>query len=264
MLSNSFSAKCFPPLFHTVSTDPAVATIPTDPAVSPTTILCQHPGNQIATDKSTFPPRRFRNKVEQPLYSKIFQALQELIETDIIEEISDPPRTDWNTAANLMPVVRKDTKIRHTADFSPYESIFPSNASNMPPFSFLSFAASRKFHATIDITGAFYHIKLHPDDKLYVKMDSRLFRYKRLPMGLQSSPAILQEIFSRHLTNFQRRTRCYLDDIVVIGDKLEETTEITNNVIAHLKKLNWTINTAKTAPPTDQPTKILGWKIEHQ
>eukprot|EP00917_Polyrhabdina_sp_WS-2016_P032093 GHVP01068490.1.p1 GENE.GHVP01068490.1~~GHVP01068490.1.p1 ORF type:complete len:344 (-),score=9.71 GHVP01068490.1:440-1471(-) len=261
MLANSFSSKCFPKLLHAVTTDQIASIIPPEPLSIASTLETSLP--RTNQQLPIIPPRRFRNKVEQPLYEKILQALKELIYTDIIEEIDDPPRTVWSTAANLMPVVRKDTKIRLTADFSPYESIFPSNASNTPaPFSFLSFAASRKYHSTIDITAAFYRFK--HSDNLYVKMDFCVFRYKRLPMGLQSSPAILQEILTRHLTNSQTRTRCYLDDIVVVGDNLQETTEITNQVITPLKKLQWTINTAKTAPPTDQPTKILGWMIQHQ
>eukprot|EP00917_Polyrhabdina_sp_WS-2016_P032094 GHVP01068491.1.p1 GENE.GHVP01068491.1~~GHVP01068491.1.p1 ORF type:complete len:240 (-),score=9.55 GHVP01068491.1:757-1476(-) len=235
MLSTSFSSKCFPKLLHTLTTDPLIAPIITPGPLSIASTL-ETPLPRTNHQLLIIPPRRFRNKVEQPLYEKILQALKELIYTDIIEEIDDPPRTVWSTAANLMPVVRKDTKIRLTADFSPYESIFPSNASNMPaPFSFLSFAASRKYHSTI--TAAFYHIKLQSDDHLYVKMDSRLFRYKRLPMGLQSSPAILQEILTRHLTNSQTRTRCYLDDIVVVGGNLQETTEITNQVITSSEEI---------------------------
>eukprot|EP00917_Polyrhabdina_sp_WS-2016_P012994 GHVP01028597.1.p1 GENE.GHVP01028597.1~~GHVP01028597.1.p1 ORF type:complete len:140 (-),score=4.05 GHVP01028597.1:691-1110(-) len=92
----------------------------------------------------------------------------------------------------------------------------------------------------------------------YTQKWTSTVKKRRLPMGLQKSPSILQEILTTHLSPFASNCRNYLDDILIIGYTATETSDIAKNITKHLQNKNWTINELKSSRPTNNPTKILG------
>lgn len=72
-----------------------------------------------------------------------------------------------------------------------------------------------------------------------------LFKYRRLPLGLSSSPGILQKFISQLITQIEG-VATYLDDIIICGEKKAVHDERLLMVLQVLQDHNGRINKGKS------------------
>lgn len=92
---------------------------------------------------------------------------------------------------------------------------------------------------------------------LVINTHKGLFKYKRLPFGLSSSPAIFQRFMSQLLVNIEG-VASFLDDIIVCGENEEVHDARLEQVLNLLQKHNVKINKGKTTLKT-KAIEYLGY-----
>ncbi|XP_037560790.1 uncharacterized protein LOC119439830 [Dermacentor silvarum] len=73
----------------------------------------------------------------------------------------------------------------------------------------------------------------HTEELLTVNMHMALFRYRRLPCGVASAPAMFQAVMAQVLQGIPG-TACYLDDVLIAGKNLAECYSRTEEVLKAL------------------------------
>lgn len=84
---------------------------------------------------------------------------------------------------------------------------------------FATLAGGKKF-SKLDLTQAYHHMKLDDDsqDLLVINTHRGLFKYKRLPYGIASTPALWQRAIEQVLQNIPS-AQVIIDDVIVTGHK---------------------------------------------
>ena len=101
---------------------------------------------------------------------------------------------------------------------------------------FATLAGGKQF-TTLDFSHAYNQLVLDEDSQELVTINTHrgLFRYRRLPFGNASAPAVFQKTMDVILQGMSRVT-CYLDDILVTGATAEEHLRNLDEVLTRLKK----------------------------
>ena len=144
--------------------------------------------------------------------------------------------SQWATP--IVPIVKKDGSIRVCRDFRQTVNkhakteIYP-----LPRIKELFTTLSRgQTFATWDLFHAYLQLELEEETQELVTIDTHkgLYRYKRLPFGVASAPAIFQKTMETTLQGLPM-VSVYLDDILVSGKTQQEHLTNLNEVLAHLE-----------------------------
>ena len=181
--------------------------------------------------------------VPYALKDKVEQELQRLEEEGIIYKVN---QSEW--AAPVVLVPKKDGSLRVCGDYkttvnqSAEVDQYPlPNAEDL----FATLAGGRIF-SKIDLSHAYQQVELDEESQEYLTINTHkgLYRYKRLPFGVSSAPAIFQRIMDQLLQGV-KFTVCRLDDILVSGRSTEEHLEILEEVFKRLQEHGIRLNRAK-------------------
>ena len=160
--------------------------------------------------------------------------LDSLENDGVIERVS---HSDWTTP---IVVVRKPAgKVRICGDFK--ITLNPMLKSDVHPFPlpeelFHKLNQGYKFSKT-DLADAYLQIELDDKSKDLVVINTHqgLYRYKRLPFGLSSAPAVFQKIVEKVIQGIPG-TANYLDDIIVTSATEKEHLNNLQITLGKLKK----------------------------
>ena len=110
---------------------------------------------------------------------------------------------------------------------------------------FATLAAGQVFSKT-DLSDAYQQVELDEDSHIYLTINTHkgLYRYKRLPFGVSSAPAIFQRIMDQPL-HWVKFTVCHLDDILISGGSPVEHLAVLEDVFRHLEEHVIWLNPAK-------------------
>ena len=99
----------------------------------------------------------------------------------------------------------------------------------------------------LDLKDAYFHVELHKDVRYITTFMSGngLFRFKRLPFGLSCAPELFQKIMERIMINLEG-VLVYLDDILIVGNSVEELNSRVEAVMKVIRKNNLTVNELKS------------------
>ena len=94
-----------------------------------------------------------------------------------------------------------------------------------------------KTFTKLDLSHAYHQIKLSPEsrDLTTINTHKGLFRYKRLPFGVSSAPAIFQRTMETLLQGLHHVT-VYIDDILVTGTSYTDHLHNLQEVLKRLHK----------------------------
>ena len=139
-----------------------------------------------------------------------------------------------------MPVLKGDGRVRICADYKVTVNRFTRlDKYPIPRIEelFASLAGGQTF-TKLDLSHAYLQIPLEPDSQQYVIVNTHrgLYRYKRLPFGVASAPAIFQRVMETLLQGIAG-VCVYLDDILVTEKSETE----------HLHNLTQVLNRLQTA-----------------
>ena len=84
---------------------------------------------------------------------------------------------------------------------------------------------------------AYQQMVLDKDSRVYVTINTHLglFRYRRLPFGIVSAPAIFQCTMETIVQVF-KHVQCYIDDILITGSNEEEHLHNLEEVLKRLSQ----------------------------
>ena len=103
-----------------------------------------------------------------------------------------------------------------------------------------------KVYTVIDLSGAFQQLELGVESRELVTITTSwgLFQYARLPFGIKVAPAVFQSVMDGFLRNYEW-CFCYLDDITVVADSMEEGRRRVHVLLKMLSEHNVKINLDK-------------------
>ena len=194
-------------------------------------------------------------------------ALKEAIENDlnrlaglgIIEKVNI---SDWATP--LVPVVKPDGSVRLCGDYKiTVNLVLQVDHYPMPTSEdlFATFAGGTLF-SKIDLSQVYNQVLLEPESREYLTVNTHkgLYRYTRLPFGVASAPALLQEIMEKILHGIPNVV-VYIDDILVTGRSRAEHLVILDQVLNKLMEFGIKLKKGK-CQFLQTAVDYLGYRID--
>jgi hypothetical protein len=110
---------------------------------------------------------------------------------------------------------------------------------------FATLSGGKKF-THLDLSQAYLQLSLDEQSQKYVVINTHkgLFKFKRLPFGVASAPAMFQKIMDTILQGIPG-VICYVDDILVTGATEEEHLRNLEEVLRRLKKYGIRVKKSK-------------------
>ena len=185
---------------------------------------------------------KFRKPRSVPFHYKplVEVALNKLLDENVIEPIS---HSKW--AAPIVTVLKSDKEsVCICGDFKDLNACIVCDQYPLPKTDELFTAIGKgKVFSTIDLKNAYLQIPVEEESQKYLVINTHkgLFRYKRLPFGLSSSPAIFQRFIANMLKGLDG-VGAYLDDIIISGESEEQHDLRFQRVLEILKEHNVQIN----------------------
>lgn len=106
--------------------------------------------------------------------------------------------------------------------------------------------ADGKFFCVLDLSNAYLQLEVSQESQHYLTINTHkgLFSFTRLPFGIACAPAQFQATMDEILKGLNK-TACYIDDIIVTGESMEECQSNLHKVLSRLNEYNVQINLDK-------------------
>ena len=185
--------------------------------------------------------------------------LARLEEAEVIEKVT---YSQW--AAPVVPVPKGDGKLRLCGDYKvTVNPMLEVDKYPLPkPDDLFATLAGGKLFTKIDLTHAYQQMSLDEKSRELVTVNTHkgLYRYKRLPFGIASAPAIFQKTMDVVLQGLPK-VICYLDDILITGSNDAEHLANVEKVLERLKQYNIRAKKSKCAFLSPS-VEYLGHKVD--
>lgn len=203
------------------------------------TDLAKH---HIYLEKDTPPIKQrpyYLSKVKQ---DQIREEVKKLIEKGYIEESSSP----WSSNVVLVP--KKTGETRLCIDFRKLNAVTKKNAYPVPHLvQILDSLKNGNYISTIDLLKGYHQIAMGETSKEFTAFTvpgMGLYHWNVLPFGLTGAPATFQHLMDKVLREvLGENVFVYLDDIIVIGQTVDEHNQILAKVFSLLfvagLQINW-------------------------
>ena len=193
------------------------------------------PGTSPKFCKSTPVPFALREQVEKAIQQQVADGELEPVEY-----------SDW--AAPIVVVHKKDGGIRICADFKMTVNLYLQTKTFPLPTTdeVFSMLAQGESFSTLDLARAYKQMVVAPDSRacLTINTPLGLFRYRRLPFGIATAPAIWQKAMSMVLQGC-KGVVYYIDDILVTGKTRVEHEHNLQMVFRRLQQFGLRIKLSK-------------------
>ncbi|KAL5486807.1 hypothetical protein EMCRGX_G019337 [Ephydatia muelleri] len=143
-----------------------------------------------------------------------------MVAIGVIEPIS---HSEW--AAPIVPVIKNNGDVRMCGDFKvTVNQCLDIEQYPLPKIGdlYANLQGGERF-TILDLSEAFLQMELYEGSRKYLVVNTHrgLFRYKRLPFGVSSAPALFQRAMDTILQGLPGVV-CYQDDILVTGKEIDE------------------------------------------
>ena len=145
--------------------------------------------------------------------------------------------SEWG--APIVAVPKKDGKFRICGDYK--VTVNPALQVDQYPLPkpedlFATLAGGEKF-TTLDLSQAYLQLELDEESSQCTTVNTHkgLYRYKRLPFGIASAPALFQKTMDTVLQDIPK-AMCYIDDIMITGTNDAEHLATLEEVLKRLKE----------------------------
>ena len=184
--------------------------------------------------KSDARPKFFKPcSVPYALRSGLEDELDRLEQEGILEKVT---HSEWATPVVAVP--KPDGRVRLCGDYK--VTVNPSLDVDQYPLPkaedlFATLAGGKQF-TKLDLTQAYLQLELDSESQKYCTINTHrgLYRYKRLPFGISSAPAMFQKTMDTILQGIDG-VMCYVDDILVTGGTEKEHLERLGEVLRRLQ-----------------------------
>ena len=173
--------------------------------------------------------------VPYALKGEIDKELKRLVTNGILEKVE---YSDW--ASPIVPVLKPDGSVRICGDYKvTINPLLDTPEHPMPnPEEIYSQLCGGKKFTKLDLSQAYQQILLEEDSRKYVTINTHLglFRYTRLPYGVNSAPAVFQSVMDKILAGLP--VGCYLDDMIITGANDDDHLHNLEKVLQRLEQYN--------------------------
>ena len=170
-------------------------------------------------------------------YEREVNEQLEIMQRDNIISLSKSP---W--ASPMVVVKKKDNSLRLCVDYRRLNSVTEGDSFPLPSIEELLLKVrNSKFFSTLDLKSGYHQVSVAPEDrhKTAFIIGDRLFEYNTLPFGVKNAPSHFSRLMNSILSSIiGTAVLIYLDDIVVLGNTVEEHAANLIKVLEILKKYN--------------------------
>lgn len=185
-------------------------------------------------------------KAANPPYAlkdRIAKELKEMQEKGTIEYVEN---SKW--ASQLVIVHKRDGSLRLCCNYK--NTLNPRIKDNKYPLplieDLLNALGGFSCFTSLDLSRAYLQLPLDEDSSYYTTVNTHLglFKFKKLPFGIKTAPALFQSIMDKILHGIPNVV-CYFDDILVFASNEQENLRILKLVLKRLEEHNVEINWKK-------------------
>ena len=189
------------------------------------------------------------------------EHVKSMLDSDVIE----PSNSPWSSPVVLAP--KADGSLRFCIDYRRVNAVVTKDVYPLPVMDdILTYLSGARYFSSIDLEWGFWQIPVaeeHRHKTAFVTTDG-LFQFKRLPFGLHTSPPNFQRLMDRVLVGLKwEQCLCYLDDILVFANTLEEHNQRLDRVLQAVGDAGMTLNPRKCLFALDKVI-YLGYEIDWQ
>ena len=179
------------------------------------------------------------------LQERVDTLVESMIASDIIEEIPPNEPVPWISESTIAP--KPDGDIRLTLDArNVNKALYSSNLPIPRQEDIRAKLSGKRFFSKLDFKHAFWQLELHPDSRYLTvfRCNGKLYRYKRLTMGLKPSQG---ELNAALLPLFAHIPDVFLihDDLVIATETLSQHKVAVREVLKTICDNDLTLNPKK-------------------
>lgn len=211
-------------------------------------------------ESSNVQPRFFKARsLPYLLRPKVEVELERLQNSGIIEPVR---YSKWATP--IVPVIKSDGTVRICGDYKvTVNSRLPTETYPIPRIEdiYATLGGGRYF-CKLDLAHAYQQLELdeRSKDLTTISTHKGLYRYNRLPFGINSAPAIFQRTIEGCIKDLPKTT-AYLDDILITGSTQEELLNNVERVFSRLMELGLRLKREKCTLIADH-VEYLGFRLD--
>lgn len=197
----------------------------------------------LPIDRSVSPVIQPLRRCPIPLLQQVEVKLNELLQLDIIEKVTQP--TSW--VSPLVPILKDNGELRLCVDMRRANQAIQRLNHPLPIFDdMLPKFRNAKLFTTLDIKQAFHQVELSEDcrDVTTFVTNWGLFRYKRLLFGVNCAPELFQNLMESILAECEN-TVVFIDDIMIFGSTEEEHDLAVKHTLSVLNRYGIMLNIHK-------------------
>ncbi|GFX35682.1 retrovirus-related Pol polyprotein from transposon 297 [Trichonephila clavipes] len=224
----------------------------------------------INTDKSTAAKTNVKHRIFTGDHAPINQRAYRVSPTErrIIHEegqkmldegIVQPSESPWSSPVVLLR--KKDGSWRFCVDYRKLNSVTKKDVYPLPRIDdTLDCLKGAKFFSSMDLRSGYWQIEIDEADreKTAFITPEGLYEFKVMPFGLCNAPATFKRMMDNLLRHFKwTMCLCYLDDIIVFSETLEDHLIRLRLVLKCLQEAGLKLNSKKCLFAA-QEVKILG------
>jgi hypothetical protein len=216
----------------------------------------------MGTPEQEYTQRELNFTAEE--HKNVAVAIQEFWKKGIIQEAEHEL---GEFISQIFPRTKKSGKTRIILNLSKLNSVIRYEKFKLDSIkTVLNLVQQNCFMGSIDLTDAYYSIKIDESDRKFLRFlwEGRLYEFCRLPQGLTSAPRIFTKILKpvfAHLRGQGFESASYLDDTYLQGDSYQECLNNIQITKDTLTKLGFKVNEDKSVFRPTQEIEHLGFVI---
>ena len=174
------------------------------------------------------------------------KKMKEEVEYLLRHGLARPSKSPWASPCILVP--KEDGSSRFCTDYRKVNKVTIKDSYPLPLIEdLIDSVGQAKFVTKIDLLKGYYQVGLTERAKLISAFITPfgLFQYEVMPFGLTNAPSTFQRLVNFIIQDLEG-VYCYLDDIVITGQTLEEHLYRLKNLFSRLEEAGLTINLKKS------------------
>ena len=201
---------------------------------------------KIHVNKDTPPVAQTYRRVPFHLRKQLDEWLDDYIKKDIIEPVADES-TDWVSGLVVTPKPRNPKEIRVCGDYRQANNAIKRERHPIPTVEELMEnmdGATR--YSKVDLKAGYHQIPLDKESRSITTFTTHrgLFRYKRLPFGINSASEVFQNAIERAIQGLDG-VRNIADDIIIWGNTQQQHDQRLEQLFARFQEKGLTVNPEK-------------------
>ncbi|XP_077221934.1 uncharacterized protein LOC143855746 [Tasmannia lanceolata] len=208
------------------------------------------------------PKKQKLRKLKTEWELKVHDEVKKLLEVKFIQVVEYP---EW--LANIVPVPKKDGKVRMCVDFRDLNKASPKDDFPLPNIDLLvDNTAGHALLSFMDGFSGYNQIKMAPEDMIKTAFTTQwgTYCYRVMPFGLKNAGATYQRAATTLLHDMiHKEVEVYVDDMIVKGKTRPEHTVALRKFFERIRKYQLRLNPSKCVFGVTSG-KLLGFMVSER